>query len=81
MTPLRSAALHLEHHVIGQADADGASVPWNNLTEVRQHTFLWIEGYYNLVAHNAQTKHTKAIKPDWKIQYGRYGRTSVKRST
>jgi putative transposase len=21
--------------------------PWNNLTEVRQHTFLWIEGYYN----------------------------------
>jgi transposase InsO family protein len=21
--------------------------PWNGLTEVRQHTFLWIEGYYN----------------------------------
>ncbi|MGH3784569.1 MAG: DUF6262 family protein [Pseudonocardiaceae bacterium] len=21
--------------------------PWNDLTEVRQHTFLWIEGYYN----------------------------------
>jgi transposase InsO family protein len=21
--------------------------PWNNLSEVRQHTFLWIEGYYN----------------------------------
>ena len=21
--------------------------PWNNLTEGRQHTFLWIEGYYN----------------------------------
>ena len=21
--------------------------PWKNLTEVRQHTFLWIEGYYN----------------------------------
>ena len=21
--------------------------PWNNLGEVRQHTFLWIEGYYN----------------------------------
>jgi putative transposase len=21
--------------------------PWNNLTEVTQHTFLWIEGYYN----------------------------------
>ena len=21
--------------------------PWNNLTEVRQHTFVWIEGYYN----------------------------------
>ena len=21
--------------------------PWHNLTEVRQHTFLWIEGYYN----------------------------------
>ena len=21
--------------------------PWNNLVEVRQHTFLWIEGYYN----------------------------------
>src|SRR4051794_15089068 len=21
--------------------------PWNNLAEVRQHTFLWIEGYYN----------------------------------
>jgi putative transposase len=21
--------------------------PWNNLTEVRQHTFLWIESYYN----------------------------------
>jgi putative transposase len=21
--------------------------PWNNLREVRQHTFLWIEGYYN----------------------------------
>jgi putative transposase len=21
--------------------------PWNNLNEVRQHTFLWIEGYYN----------------------------------
>jgi hypothetical protein len=19
--------------------------PWNNLTEVRQHIFLWIEGY------------------------------------
>jgi transposase InsO family protein len=21
--------------------------PWNDVTEVRQHTFLWIEGYYN----------------------------------
>jgi transposase InsO family protein len=21
--------------------------PWNDLTEVCQHTFLWIEGYYN----------------------------------
>ena len=21
--------------------------PWNDLTDVRQHTFLWIEGYYN----------------------------------
>jgi putative transposase len=21
--------------------------PWNNAAEVRQHTFLWIEGYYN----------------------------------
>ncbi|MGH3534452.1 MAG: DDE-type integrase/transposase/recombinase, partial [Pseudonocardiaceae bacterium] len=21
--------------------------PWNNLTDVRQQTFLWIEGYYN----------------------------------
>jgi transposase InsO family protein len=21
--------------------------PWNDLTEVRQHTFVWIEGYYN----------------------------------
>ena len=21
--------------------------PWNGATEVRQHTFLWIEGYYN----------------------------------
>jgi transposase InsO family protein len=21
--------------------------PWNDLTEVRQHTFLWIEGHYN----------------------------------
>jgi putative transposase len=21
--------------------------PWNNLSEVRQHTFLWIESYYN----------------------------------
>jgi putative transposase len=21
--------------------------PWNDLTEVQQHTFLWIEGYYN----------------------------------
>jgi transposase InsO family protein len=21
--------------------------PWNNLTEVQQHTFLWIEGCYN----------------------------------
>lgn len=21
--------------------------PWNDLAEVRQHTFLWIEGYYN----------------------------------
>jgi putative transposase len=21
--------------------------PWHDLTEVRQHTFLWIEGYYN----------------------------------
>jgi putative transposase len=21
--------------------------PWNNATEVRQHTFLWIESYYN----------------------------------
>jgi hypothetical protein len=21
--------------------------PWNGLTEVRQHTFLWIERYYN----------------------------------
>jgi putative transposase len=21
--------------------------PWNGVTEVRQHTFLWIEGYYN----------------------------------
>ncbi|MGH3611860.1 MAG: integrase core domain-containing protein, partial [Pseudonocardia sp.] len=21
--------------------------PWNNLAEVKQHTFLWIEGYYN----------------------------------
>jgi putative transposase len=21
--------------------------PWDDLTEVRQHTFLWIEGYYN----------------------------------
>ena len=21
--------------------------PWNDLTEARQHTFLWIEGYYN----------------------------------
>lgn len=21
--------------------------PWNDLTEVRQHKFLWIEGYYN----------------------------------
>jgi putative transposase len=21
--------------------------PWNDITEVRQHTFLWIEGYYN----------------------------------
>jgi transposase InsO family protein len=21
--------------------------PWNNLAEVRQQTFLWIEGYYN----------------------------------
>ena len=21
--------------------------PWNGLTEVQQHTFLWIEGYYN----------------------------------
>jgi transposase InsO family protein len=21
--------------------------PWNDLTEVHQHTFLWIEGYYN----------------------------------
>jgi transposase InsO family protein len=20
--------------------------PWNGVTEVRQHTFLWIEGYY-----------------------------------
>jgi transposase InsO family protein len=21
--------------------------PWNDLTEKRQHTFLWIESYYN----------------------------------
>ena len=21
--------------------------PWNNAAEFRQHTFLWIEGYYN----------------------------------
>ena len=21
--------------------------PWNDVNEVRQHTFLWIEGYYN----------------------------------
>jgi len=21
--------------------------PWNDITEVRQHTFLWIESYYN----------------------------------
>ncbi|MDQ3904283.1 MAG: integrase core domain-containing protein [Actinomycetota bacterium] len=21
--------------------------PWSDLTEVQQHTFLWIEGYYN----------------------------------
>ena len=21
--------------------------PWNDVDEVRQHTFLWIEGYYN----------------------------------
>jgi transposase InsO family protein len=21
--------------------------PWDDLTEVQQHTFLWIEGYYN----------------------------------
>ena len=21
--------------------------PWNDLAEVRQYTFLWIEGYYN----------------------------------
>ena len=21
--------------------------PWNGLADVKQHTFLWIEGYYN----------------------------------
>jgi putative transposase len=21
--------------------------PWNDVDEVRQHTFLWVEGYYN----------------------------------
>jgi transposase InsO family protein len=25
----------------------GHTRPWNDVTEVRQQTFLWIEGYYN----------------------------------
>ena len=34
--------------------------PWNDLTEVRQHTFLWIEGYYDRRRRELVTHHQGA---------------------
>ncbi|MGH3771771.1 MAG: hypothetical protein ACRDRW_10300 [Pseudonocardiaceae bacterium] len=34
--------------------------PWNNLTEVWQQTFLWIEGYYNKIRNTPPAESMRA---------------------
>jgi len=36
--------------------------PWNDLTEVQQHTFLWIEGYYNRRRRHSTLKYLTPIE-------------------
>jgi transposase InsO family protein len=36
--------------------------PWNDLTEVRQHTFLWIESYYNRRRRHSTLKYLTPIE-------------------
>ena len=36
--------------------------PWGGLTEVQQHTFLWIEGYYNRRRRHSTLKYLTPVE-------------------
>lgn len=36
--------------------------PWGDLTEVQQHTFLWIEGYYNRRRRHSTLKYLTPLE-------------------